>query len=282
MAFLRIAPRNFHDEATVTADSEATGFEVINTQNDIRTRVWRSTSSSDATVSGTMGDNIDRTISVFGMFLHRCHGGKIQFKLYSDTAWSSLVFDSGAVDVINIIPTDGMSWGYNAFPSYSAGDLDPFIEFQPYWLWLDPTACKSYKIVLSNHSSDFGRAEWQASRFFLGNYVEMLRQPDFGATLARVDLTDRNRSRGGSLRTNVGSSYRTMEMNLGALAETERAAWLDIMNWTGTGRAFLISLFPEEGTRFERDHIMLAKFVSLNAIGREVHRLTHRIQIEEL
>lgn len=282
MAYLRIAPRNFHDEATVTVSAEVTGFEAVNTQNDIRTRVWRTPSGADATVDGTFPDALARTVSVFGMFLHRCHGGDIRLRLYSDAAWTTQVYDSTALDVINVVPTDGMDWGVNAFPAYSAGDIDPFIEYAPYWLWLPSVACKSYRITLTNHSSDFGRAEWQVSRFFLGYHLEMLRQPEFGVQLGRIDLTDRNRSRGGSLRTNLGSSFRTMEMNLGAMEEDERAAWLDIMQYTGTARAFLLSLFPELGTRMERDHTMLCKFTALNAIGREVHRLTHRIQIEEL
>lgn len=283
MAYLRIVPRNFHCDATITASNEVSGFPVENTKNDIRTRVWRTADGTNATVDGTFGDNVARTPSFFGMFLHRCHGGKIRLQGYSDLAWSAGVYDSGALDIINVTPTDGMDWGFNVFPGYSAGAIDPFIEFQPYWLWFSPsTAWKSYRITLSNHSSTFGRAEWQVSAFFLGRHVEMLRQPDFGQSLGRADITDRNRSRGGSLRTNVGASFRTMEMNLGAMAEAERAQWLDIINWTGTGKALVLSLFPLDGTRKERDHLLMCKFTALNAIGREVHRLTHRIQVEEL
>lgn len=280
--YLRIVPRNFFDEATISASAEVTGFEVENTKNEIRTRVWRTPDGTNATVQGTYTDSTDRFPTFFGMFLHRCHGGDIRLQLFSDTAYSSPVYDSGVVPIINVTVTDGMDWGVNPFPGYSEGSIDPFIEYAPYWIWFDPVGIQSFQIDLSSHSSDFNRDEWQVSRFYLGRHVEMLRQPDFGMTLGRADITDRNRSRGGSLRTNLGASFRTMEMNLGAMDEDERAEWLDIMQFTGTGRAFVLSLFPEENSRRERDHILMCKFTSLNAIGREVNRLTHRIQIEEI
>lgn len=281
--YLRIVPRNFHDEATLTVSApEATGFEIINTQNCIRSDFYRSTDGSNVTIRGTFADNIPRTPSFFGMFLHQCHGGKIQLELFSDAAWSASVYDSGAVDVINVFPTDGMDWGVD----FGDGTNDPFFESAPHWQWLAPTSPRpevlSYEITLSDHVSTYGRTVWQASRFFLGPSFELFRQPEFGASLGFVDQTDRNRSRGGSLRTNFGQLWRVMEMSLGAMEESERAAWLDIFRYCGRGRDFVLSLFPEEGTRIERDHILNCKFATLNPIGREVRRLTTRLQIEEV
>lgn len=282
-AFSRIVPRNFHDEATLTVSvAEASGYEIVNTQNDIRTRLWRSSSGADVQIKGTYAGSMLRTPAFFGMFLHQCHGGKIQLRLYSDAAWGSMVYDSGVIDVINVMPTDGMDWGADPFGN---GPNDPFFEAAPHWQWLLPSSpmpgMLSYTIDLSDHSSDYGRTVWQASRFVLGPAMELVRQPEFGASLGFVSQTDRNRSRGGSLRTNIGEVWRVMELSLGAMEESERAAWLDIFRYCGTGRSFVYSLYPEEGSRLERDHMMLCKFQTLNPIGREVHRLTSRLQLEE-
>lgn len=282
MSNLRIVPRNFHDEALLTASSTVLGFEASNTQNSMRSRVWRTVSGANATLDGVWADNIARTPLFFGMFLHHNHGGKIRLQLYSDTAWTTQVYDSTAVDIVNVnsVPTEGADWGYDPF---STGRLDPFIEEAPYWLWI-PTSvnAKSYRISLSNHSLVYNRTFWETSRFFLGPYVELeSRQPEYGLEMGYVDQTDRNRSRGGSLRTNHGVSWRTMQLNLGAMDEDERAGWLDIFHYCGTGRDFVISLFPGEGSRKERDYILNAKFSTLNAIGRQVNRLSTRLQLEE-
>lgn len=282
--FLRIVPRNFHDESTLTVSvAEAAGYEILNTQNRIRTRAWRSSTGGDVTIRGTFGPTYPRTPSFFGMFLHQCHGAKIQLLLYSDDAWTSTIYDSGVNDVVKVQPTDGMDWGFDPF---SLGPNDPFAEDAPYWLWIEPgsppPACLSYEILLSSHSATYGRTVWQASRFFLGPTMELFRQPEFGASLGYAAQTDRNRSRGGSLRTNVGVQWRTMELSLGAMEESERAAWLDIFRYCGTGRDFVLSLFPNEGTRKERDYILNCAFASLNPINREINRLTGRLQIEEV
>ncbi len=281
--YCRVVPRNFYDEATLTVDVvEAAGFEIVNTQNSIRSRVWRSSTNADVTISGTYAGGISRTAEFFGMFLHQCHGGNIQLTLYSDAAWSSQVYDSGVLPVINLFATDGMDWGYDPF---GIGSNDPFFESAPHWQWLMPSspmpAMQSFKIELTDQSSDYGRSLWQASRFVLGPAFEMAKQPDFGASLGFVTQTDRNRSRGGTLRTNIGESWRTMEMSLHLMQESERAAWLDIFRYCGTGRDFVVSWFPNEGSRLERDYMMLCKFATLNAIGREVNRLTSRLQLEE-
>lgn len=283
--FLRVVPRNFHDEATLTVSSpEASGFPIANTQNCIRTKVYRSVTAGDITISGTFGlGSYARTPAFFGMFLHQCHGGQIRLQLYSDYNWVTQVYDSTVLNVINVMPTDGMDWGADPFGN---GPNDPFFELAPHWQWLvngsPGLACRSYKITLSSLAFTYGRSVWQVSRFFLGPSMELFRQPEFGASLGIIDQTDRNRSRGGSLRTNIGANWRTAELSLGAMEESERAAWLDIFRYCGTGRDFVLSVFPEEGTRIERDYLLNCKFATLNAIGREVNRLTGRLQIEEV
>ncbi|MGH7605400.1 MAG: hypothetical protein ACRENK_15570 [Gemmatimonadaceae bacterium] len=273
-------PRNFHDEATLSTQFvSATDMTAPNTQNCQRSKVWRSTDGTDQYVRGTFADSLARSASFFGFFRHRCHGGTVQLQLYSDAAWTTQVYDSGALAVINVVPTDGADWGINP---YGSGSIDPFLLDAPYWLYFTPTACLSYQISFAANVSTYGAAYWQVCRFFLGKYFEAAVNPDYGATLGFVDQTEVNRSRGGSRRTNVGVSWRVMQMDLNSIHEDERAAWLDIARQCGTGRDLVLSLFPEDGTRLERDNIVNAEFSALNAIGRQVSRLTSHLQIEEV
>lgn len=252
---------------------------VENTQNCQRSRVWRSIDGTDQYIAGTFDDGLARTVSSFQFFRHRCHGGTVQLQLYSDDSFTTLAYDSSALDVINVIPDDDNDWGIDP---YGFGSNDPFLLDAPYWLYLPPTATLSYKITFAGNVATFGASYWQVCRLFLGNYFEVAKNPAFGATLGFIDQTDSNRSRGASLRTNVGPIWRTMGMDMNYIREDQRAMWLDIVRYCGTGRDFILSLFPEDGTRLERDHFVNAKFSALNAIGRPVKVLTTKLQIEEV
>lgn len=278
MANLRIVPRNFHDEASLASEfSPVAGFSIENTQDTQRGRVWRSTSGADQFISGTFDDGIVRTVGYFGFFRHRCHGGSVRLRLYSDAAWSSLAFDSGVTPVINLVPMTGFDWGFGT------SNIDPFLYEAPYWLWFTPTACLSYKISFSGNAPSYGYAYWQVCRFCLGPYKELPYTALYDYPLALVDQTDRNRSRGGSLRSNQGPNWRTLTLDIKRVPEAEGADWLDIMKYNGTGRDFVLSVFPDEGTRKERDHIMNCKFSSLDPLLRwHPAFLSKLIQVEEV
>lgn len=280
MAYMRIVPRNWHDEATLSTElASVLGASITNTQNRIRSRIWKTTSGADQYTLGTFDDGLARTFSYVGFFRHRCHGGNVRYQLYSDDSWTTQVLDTGALPVVNIVPTDGADWGIDP---YGTGTLDPFLLDAPWWAWITPTPCLSYKISFSSNVSTFGAAYWQVCRFWAGHYRELVKPPDFGASLGIVDQTDRNRSRGGSLRTNVGPDWLDMVCDLNNIKESERAAWLDTLRYAGTGRDIVVSWFPEDGTRKERDHHANVLFKNLNSFNRQVSRLTGKLQFEEV
>lgn len=279
-ATFRIVPRNFHDEATLTTEFPAAiGFGIEQTQDFVQGHVWRSTSGSDQSIFGTFEDGLPRTISSFSFFRHLCAGGNVRFEGFSDDAWTTRVIDSTVLPVIWWTGTDGMDWGIDP---YGAGSTDPFITRAPYRAWLTPAACLSYKITFSGNVGTFGAAFWQVCRFNVGNYWQPTRPPTFGVGLGMGNLTDRNRSQGGSLRTNNGAAWKTMTMDFIRIAESERAAWLDIMEYAGTGRDMVVSLFSEDGTRLERDYFVDCAMTSLDAINRPVRVLTKKLQIEQV
>jgi hypothetical protein len=280
-ANLRIVPRNFHYEATLSTEfAPAVGYPIVNTQNRSRSRVWRSDGNADQWVRGTVMDATSRTTDFFGMFRHRCHGGSVRLRLYSDDAWSSLALDSGVVSASPIVGTDGAAWGIDP---HGVGENDPFLTEAPFFIWHAPTAWRSYEIAFSGNSdtTDFGVHFWEVGTFWLGRSFAPQRQPAFGAEVGFLDFTDLERSRGGSLYSNVGAQARTMRFSLTAIEEDERAAWMDIARRCGLGRDVVVSWFAEEGTRRERDHTMHGTFSALNAIGRPVRVLTHTLQFQE-
>lgn len=281
---IRLVPRNFHDDATLTTQLAAvSGFPVENTQDTQRTRVWRSEDGSDQYINGTYDDGLLRDAGFFGFFRHRCHGGSVRLQLYSDAAWSAQVYDSGFNDIINMTPTDGFNWGVDIY-SDGNSDIDPFITETPYWIWFSSSAPHlSYKISFSGNVSTYGYDYWQISRIVLGPYKALPYTALYDFPLGIVNQTDRNRSRGGSLRTNRGVDWRTLQLDIKRVPEGERADWMDIKHYMGTSRDGVISVFPEEGTRKERDNIFNFKFSAIDPVLQWHHDyVSTRLQIEEV
>lgn len=297
----RFVLRNFHDEATLSTEFPvAPGFPVANTQNRVRTRVWRSTDTTEQFVAGTFADGFPRRASYLGLFRHRIHAGAVKLDLYSNDDYTGLAYSSGFVDTVPSasylsLPTDGFDWGVDEFSSAlgfppDSFKRDPFVLQSPYWHWFDEVEFLSYKITFGAGSYLPYYSYWQVSRIVLGLAVRLgfntsRGNPAFGFQLGMADLTSRNRSRGGSLRSNRGPIWRTSVFDFNAILEEERAGWLDLMQYVGTGRDFVVSIFPEHAavaTRIERDHMILAQLIALDPLGRQAKVLTKRMQIEEV
>ncbi len=278
---LRLVPYNFFDDATLATElAPVDGFSIENTKDVERSRVWRSTGSADQYVSWTFDDDISRTASFFGFFRHRCHGGNVRFVLYSDAGWSSIAYDSGTNATIKVIPTDGYNWGFDA---YGGSGLDPYLTESPYYSWFTPTAHKSGRAYFSGNVGTYGYAYWQVCRFFLGKYFEPSFTAQYGAMLKAVSQSDRNRSRGGSLRTNIGPRWKESVMDLIRIPDVDRKAWLDIQERLGVDRDFVLSLFAGAGTVEERDNTVNCMFSAPDALERWFPGyLKRRIQIEEV
>lgn len=271
MAYTRFVFYNDHDDAVLTPSAaEASGFPVTDTQNDIRSRVWRTTSTSSQSVTGVL--SATRSANHFSAWRLRAAGASLRIQLYSDAGASVQVYDSTALAINSCFTvSDPFTW--------STGTNDPFLEQSPFRHWFPTTSYRSYKITWSGTPTNWGY--FQASRFVLGKYFELARQPKFGMSLGAADLTDRNRSMGGSLRTNVGESWRTMKLDLGGVNANERATLQKFRHYVGTGRSFVVSIYPEDNTELERDHMLLGKFSSLDPAIRDIAIYTTTMQIEE-
>lgn len=266
---LRIVPKNDWDDAVLTpSDSAASGFAVENTQNTIRDKTWRTTSNASQSVTGVW--SASRTISHASMHWHLNHAGSWRVQLYSDAGASVQVYDSGAVSATSFTASEAYTW--------SEGSNNPFLTKAPTWLWFTPTAARSIKITFSGTpSQDY----WQVSRVWAGRYLEFSSSPDFGAELGVEDLTDRQRTQGGSLRTNESETWRTMKLDLHNVRPTEYATLLDIMDYATTSKDVVVSVYPGDGTRKEALYTMAGRLSNLNSIARQVSRYTGRIMIEE-
>jgi len=273
MANLRIVPQNWFDEAvSLTVTSEAsTTMEIENAQITPRGAFWRSTSTAAQTIQGNW-NNVVRKCNVFAVFRHNWRGGTVRLQLYSDTAWTTQVYDSTALTVSST-PAGSYDWG-------NATGVDPLLADAPYVLFFtEATTAKSFRITTGGTPAD---AYWQASRIWLGRYFEFTTNMYIGMGLTCVDEAEQSRSRGGSLRTAAGGKWRRLMLDFKFMSEAERQTWVDLEGVCGRDRDVVVSALAATTGRKERDHTLNAMFASLDPVlyGISVHQ--KRVVLEEV
>lgn len=276
MPNLRIVPENWVDEMTMTGSEGSAAMPLEFLQDVARGHVWRSETLSTGgggvrEITGTLGSGVVRDANCFFIFRHNLAGGTIRLRLFD--AGASMVYDSGTNTFTPAIA--------GAHDFGGALTTDPFQREAPYALYFPLWEFKSFTLTLGGTLAS-GDVYAQACRIFLGRYFEVGINPDYGVQLGVETTTDQVRTRGGSLRSSRGELWRTFTADLNRMSEADRSVWLDIMKLAGLERDIVISLFPGDGTREERDYCMNGKFTSLDALGYQVSWRTKRLQVKEV
>lgn len=238
MSNIRIGYINYADTATLTTSiAAATGAPVSYLQNDARSDIWQSSAIGAQNVDGNWGGTA-YTISQLTLWRHNLGTtNTVWIRLYSDPAQATLLYDN------------------TALPAYSSGLFDA-------WGWafsnqyFTPVAgVQSFRLRLGA-----GSLTPQASRLFLGGYVEAPINPAYGAIVGMENNSVQSRGEGGSLRSLTKADWRTMQMDMMVMAEADRAIWFEISRYCGISKSFVASLYPGVGGAQERDHTLYGKF----------------------
>ena len=271
---MRIVPYNDHDDATLTVNvTLPSGFEAENTQNAVRSDVLRTSDTTTLVITGVL--TASRVANCFFIFRHLLNGASVRLQLFTDSGASVAASggDSGTNPIVWWTAAETYSW------SNATNDRFASESGYRYYFAADVTYL-SYKLTISGTPTS--SSYYQASRIFIGRYMELARSPDFGMQLGYKDLTRTNRTQGGSRRSYVGEGYRTLTGNLNYVKAAELSTWVQIHRQSGTGRDLVVDPFPADTTAKGRDHLMNACFSSIDAIGNDVSRFTKRFQFEEV
>ena len=266
-----LIPKNDHEDATLISTSSpmVADFQAENTQNTIRDRVARFSATGTQNMAWLLP--AARTCDSLMIFRHTAHGGDIQLDLYSDSGATALVWSSGPIPAIWYSDSDEYVW--------STGSNDPFVSASPFRLYFDPVTFLSYRVTFSGTPTYF--SYWQLSTLFLGRAYQFSQSAGFGFSMGVGDIADKNRSLGGSNRSNVSGTWRTALLDLLTMRLDERSTWLKVKEFCGTGRAFAWSLIPGDGTDLERDNMGLWKFTVLDPLVFNERHHAQRMQLEE-
>lgn len=273
---LRLSPINFVDDAVLAVSPSAVStLPVANLQLTARDRVWRSASLATQVISGHW-NGAGRKPNCLGLFRHNGHGGKIRLQLYQDAALVTQVYDSGDLNLFDVVPLGSFDWGVDPL---GLGSSDPLGGESPYTLFFTATSCAGFKVTLSGFGGS-GSPYWQAGRLWLGKYFEFTYNAQ-DAGLAPMEATQAVRTRGGSLRANAGERWHELELNFAFIAEADRPVILDMMKQAGLARDVLASVFPSATDRSRRDYTLNGRLASLDAIRWVETRRSGRLTLTE-
>jgi hypothetical protein len=284
MPNLRLAWKNHADDATLTSSGVTIGTTTPLTymQNTRRDLVMKTITGALATltIDGTFADGLTRYASHASLHNHKLHGASWTLTLYGNANWTgtTTVVRSTTAVASNIALS--AAWGLIAG---SATDTDLLYYTQPAFAWFALTAFKSFRLVLSGTPTDAtgSLTYWQVGRLFLGPYFEPANNPKYGLTLKRSDNSMTSRDGGGGLQVAQGYAWRELDFTLESMTANDRRAMFDIAGYVGRWGDCVISLFPTQGDRDERDFTMNGRFAVLDPQVWEIVARSQRFQFVE-
>lgn len=222
----------------------ATGSLASNLQSPLRSRVARTTSIGTQTFTG----NWSTAPSIKAVAIGR-------HNLDSDCRWKIELF-SGL--------------GQTGTLQYTSGDLNPISasgwdeNTSVTWLTAAVTPL-SFRLTISStlagHPAD---GYFEIGRLFMGAVWEpTINVPHGGFVSAWQEEARQVRTGAGSIRSQYGPNYRTLEARLEWLTESERAALWGILRDAGLRKDFLVSALPGGDSVQDRDHLMFCKVAEM-------------------
>jgi hypothetical protein len=236
MPNLRVGYLNYADLVTLTANPAAGALTPVTfLQNDNRGDFFKATSNASQDILGTIAAGF--TAGQLTLWRHNlAFGDTIRLQLYSDTAWTTGIYDSTALAAYTSGLFDSWGWGFTN-------------------RYFTPVAnVKSFKITIS------AAAAVQVARLYLGPYTEAPYNPRYGFVLGVESSSKQSRSEGGSLRSDTRALWRSAAFDLYTQTEADRAAWYEISRYCDISKSLVASLFPGNGGAAERDHTLYGKF----------------------
>lgn len=239
MANLRIVYNNrLAENASLTASTTAGSLAASNLLTDLKSEVWRSTST---TASITVTWTNLTALSFVGLpFCNLTPTATVRVRLYSDTAGTALVLDTGAqlacpAQMLNATDFGLPAAGVNNF-GYGGGNYAD--------LWFTQTNARRLVVDIVDSSNASGYVE--CARLVCGAYWSPTINPTYDSIRMSMSETSKHeRSDAGDLFTERGPLFKTLSFNLQWMPEADRDALWRITRGNGMTRPIYVSLAPD-------------------------------------
>jgi hypothetical protein len=271
---LRVIYNNVADTATsLTASNTSGSLAASYMQTDIKGEVHRSTGTS-VSYTLTWTDAVD--IGSAGLPASNLSStATIRVRLYSDTAGTTLIADSGTLDACPGLDLGIWDWTLplNANAFAFGGATKCAVWFDEIW------SAKRCVIDLVDVDNEAGYID--CSRLVIGSYWSPTYNASYGAQVTLVDTTENRRNDAGDLLPDRGTLYDTMSLDLQMMPEIDRAYLMRIIRSVGTSGKIFISLFPEHDNPVVEQDGMIYGNRANSGIGFDFfQRFSNKLEIE--
>lgn len=265
---LKLLPVNYFDEASIAVTPLAfSGFPVTNLQSNVRDAVWRAPNLDQQVISGSWGGNA-RPVNSWGLWpalgAASLIGARVRVQIFSDSAYVTQVYDSSTLDFFAF---SGGGWGSFKWGAtkWAVADDDRTARLAPLVRYFTQVTAGSFRITITNGGA-VDKPYFEARRFWFAQAVTAPYNARPGAAPAPASSSKHERTPGGVLRRRVGGRWRGIRIETKFSSESDRAAWSDLNYACDPSVEVVLSLFPGEGTRRERDFTYLGSLEVLNPL----------------
>lgn len=242
MPNIRIVYNNIADSAsTLTASTTSGTLAASNLQTDLKTQAHRSTGTS---VTYTAKWNTDQTVGCVALpCTNLTASATMRVRLYSDTAATMLVSDSGTTTAVPGFNLDPQLWptARNA-NSFAYGGGVKAVR----WFTAQPTNVRAVVIDLVDTGSPAGYID--CSRLVVGAYWSPVHNIQNGVQLDITDNSIITRRDSGDLVADRSFVYDMLTFDFSLLPDTDKNTLIKILRNVGTYKNMFVSLLPDDSS----------------------------------
>lgn len=253
MPNLRIIHANYADQATSLSASTTSGsLAAANMQTDRKGEAHRSTGTSVTyTATWTAGVSIG---AVALPATNLSAAATIRVRLYSDTACTALLQDTGAITACPGFAGVPWTWTgvYNA-NAFAYGAVSKAVA----WFASNQAGVKGMKVDLADAGNAAGYID--CARLVAGPWWSPDWNPEYGCSTTVEDSSATVRNDAGDLLSDRAQVNQTLTLKLPMLSEAERSQLMQIARANGVWKNIFVSLLPQDGTAAEQDLMIFGK-----------------------
>lgn len=242
-----IYTNSIDDAATITATSEATGFDIENVQTDAKIKTWRSTSLSAQTLTFTWstGQSIG---GVALAFTNLILNSTIRIKCYTLAADVSAAYDSGVKTLSFVYPPPaGFSTNNSTSFAYGGGN---------HWSWFFTQASfEKLEIIINSAGNPDNYME--VSRVIAGAVWSPVYNAMMNFPVSWDDLTSSVRLESGDHVAERNPISRSMNINLAAMRQADKQTLSTIIRRNGASEPIFVNAMPQASVAEDESHLQI-------------------------
>ena len=240
--------RNAIRNATLSVSpAPAPSLPVTNLQNSVRTRPMRTQDASAHTITAEW--SVPEVVSALVMWRHNLSDAAT----WRIRGWSSsdeLVLDTGYEPAVPLKTYEDLDYGVDPYGAAMFTGWPVDAKFAR--AYFNPIKAARITVEITDPANHDGYI--QIDRLMAGRYISPVVNFSYGSGFRWVDESERQRTRGLSMRSVVRPQYRRLSFDLNWLSESDRPKIVEELRAVGITGDVWVSMWPEVGGARERDH----------------------------